>query len=97
MFVVTVIFKVKQDVVEDFRKAVKQQAKNSLKKEKGCKRFDVCFDNDDPQRIFLYELYVDAAAFEAHTQTDHFKNFREVSQPMLEDRMVKFWSLQKGA
>jgi len=41
MFVVTVIFKVKQDVVEDFRKAVKQQAKNSLKKEKGCKRFDV--------------------------------------------------------
>ena len=74
MFVVTVVFKVKKDVVEDFRKAVKQQAKNSLKKEKGCKRFDVCFDNDDPQRIFLYELYVDAAAFEQHTQTDHFKN-----------------------
>lgn len=97
MFVVTVVFKVKKDVVEDFRKAVQQQAKNSLKKEKGCKRFDVCFDEKDPQRIFLYELYVDAAAFETHTQTDHFKNFRELSQPMLEDRMVKFWALQKAA
>ncbi|WP_340119621.1 antibiotic biosynthesis monooxygenase [Pelagibius sp. 7325] len=97
MFVVTVVFKVKKDVVEAFRKAVQQQAKNSLTKEEGCERFDVCFDSDDPQGVFLYELYVDAAAFEAHTQTDHFKNFREVSQPMLEDREVRFWSLQKAA
>ncbi|GAB4352382.1 MAG: putative quinol monooxygenase [Kiloniellaceae bacterium] len=94
MFVVTVLFRVKKDAVEEFRKAVKQQAKNSLKKEKGCKRFDVCFDEKDPQRAFLYELYVDAAAFDQHCQTEHFKNFREVSQPMLEDRVVWFWGLQ---
>jgi quinol monooxygenase YgiN len=96
MFVVTVVFKVKADQVEVFRKAVLQQAKNSLKKEKTCRRFDVCFDDARPQRIFLYEIYDDSAAFDRHRETDHFKNFNEVSAPLLEGRTVDVWSLQSA-
>jgi (4S)-4-hydroxy-5-phosphonooxypentane-2,3-dione isomerase len=97
MFVVTVTFRVKQDAVEGFRAAVLQQAKNSLTKEDGCKRFDVCFNDDDPRSVFLYELYDDAAAFDHHSQTEYFKNFRTVSAPMLEDRDLKFWRLDAAS
>jgi len=93
MFVVTVTFRVKKEAVEDFRTAVLQQAKNSLTKEKGCKRFDVCFSESDPQSVFLYELYVDEAAFGQHRETEHFKNFGATSQPMLEDRALRVWQL----
>ncbi len=97
MFVVTVIFKVKADSVEEFRKAVLQQAKNSLEKEESCRRFDVCFDDDRPDRVFLYELYDDQAAFEHHVATDHFENFDKVSAPLLDGRAVETWSLQPAA
>ena len=44
MFVVTVVFEVKKEATEAFRTAVLQQANNSLTRETGCRRFDVCFD-----------------------------------------------------
>ena len=40
-------------------------AKGSVENEPGCLRFDIVQDGDDPNRIWLYEVYVDEAAFEA--------------------------------
>lgn len=97
MFVVTVEFTVKPEAVEDFRKAVRQQAKNSLQHEEGCRRFDVCFDDERPERVFLYEVYDDRAAFDRHCATDYFAKFREASAPMLADRSLRTWSLQPPA
>jgi quinol monooxygenase YgiN len=94
MFVVTVIFQVKDGQVEAFHEAVLQQAKNSLEKEEGCRRFDVCYDDARPHRVFLYELYDDATAFDRHRETEHFKNFRDISAPMLESRQLETWLLQ---
>ena len=94
MFVVTVIFQVKQDAIEDFHKAVLQQAKNSLKKEKACRKFDVCFSNVRPDRVFLYELYDNKEAFDKHLETEHFKKFRDLSAPMLDGRALETWDLQ---
>lgn len=94
MFVVTVVFNVKPGVVEDFRKLVLRQAKNSLEKEAACHRFDVCFDEDRPQRVFLYEIYEDQTAFDSHRETDHFKAFNEAVGPLLDGRAVDFWNLQ---
>ena len=96
MFVVTVIFQVKQAAIEDFHKAVLQQARNSLENEEACRKFDVCFANAAPNRVFLYELYDDKAAFDAHLETDHFKSFRDATAPMLDGRAVETWDLQDG-
>ncbi len=97
MYVVTVVFKVKADAGDQFKKLVLQQAKNSLEKEEGCRRFDVCFDDRRPDTVFLYELYDDQAAFETHRETEHFKEFGEASVPLLESRAVNTWWLLNPA
>ncbi len=42
-------------------------------------RFDVIQDASDGNRIWLYEVYRDEEAFQAHTQSPHFIKFREAS------------------
>ena len=53
MFVVTVTFEIKDEYLDDFMAAMKAQAHNSLTREEGCLQFDVCRDQDAPERIFL--------------------------------------------
>lgn len=96
MLAVTVVFKVKKKSVEEFRKAILTHSKNSLKKERGCTRFDVCFDDDRPQMVFLFEAYKDEAAFERHRKTKHYEAFRELAAPMLENSAVETWTLQSA-
>ena len=93
MFAVTVTFEVKKEATAAFREAVLQQADASLTKEAGCRRFDVCFDAARPERIFLYELYEDAAAFERHRKTQHFARFDEAVEPMVASKRVDTWQL----
>lgn len=97
MYVVTVVFKVKPEAKEDFHKLVLQQAKNSLEKEEGCHRFDVCFDDRRPDMVFLYEVYDDTAAFDQHRETEYFKAYREASAPLLVSRAVNTWRLLNPA
>jgi len=97
MYVVTVLFKVKSEAKDEFRKLVVQQAKNSLEKEEGCHRFDVCFDDQRPDTVFLYEVYDDTATFERHRETEYFKAFREAAEPLLESRAVDTWTLLNPA
>ena len=94
MLAVSVFFKVKADSIEAFRKAMAEQARNSLEKEEACRRFDICYDDKRPERCFLYELYDDQAAFDAHLASDHFANFDKVSAPLIESRLIDTWSLQ---
>lgn len=97
MFVVTVVFEVKKEAIEPFRTAVLQQAGNSLTKEPGCRRFDVCFDPARAERVFLYELYDDRAAFERHRETAHFAQFNRTAEPLLARKSVETWELQRSA
>jgi quinol monooxygenase YgiN len=91
MFVVTVEFRIKQGHESSFRAAVLQQAKNSLQREKDCKQFEVFRSPDDPCLVFLYEIYTDRAAFDAHCQTDHFKHFSMIAGPWIEEKQVAVW------
>jgi quinol monooxygenase YgiN len=65
---------------------VRYDAEHSERDEPGCLRFDVMRDRDDANRFYLYEVYRDEAAFEAHRQTPHFKHYFEKSQPWLAAR-----------
>jgi len=48
-------------------------------------------DPADPRRFVIYERYVDAAAFEAHAASEHFKRFGfEDGIPRLESREREF-------
>lgn len=71
---------------DEVRDVLQTQARNALEKEPGCRQFDVCGDPDDPHKFFLYELYDDDAAVEAHGQYDHYAAFRVSIDPLLKSR-----------
>ena len=71
MYVLIVSMKVRREHVDEFLEAALGDAKGSTETEPGCLRFDLLQDQEDPTRIYFYEVYRDRAAFEAHTQTPH--------------------------
>jgi quinol monooxygenase YgiN len=64
--------------------ALTAQGAASLEREPGCLRFDVCVDGDDPNRVLLYEVYEDEAAFDAHLKTPHFAVWRAAADECVE-------------
>ena len=60
---------------ERFRRLINENARASVRDEPGCRQFDVVVPDGEPDSIFLYEIYDDAAAFDAHKKTPHFAQF----------------------
>ena len=87
-FVIVVDFRVKPGQMAAFRRLIDANAKASVKDEKGCSRFDVCADRKDPNRILLYEIYDDRAAFDVHLKTRHFLEFNDASAPLVDQKIV---------
>ena len=96
MFAVTVTIHVKGDKIKAFSEAVTIQSQKSLSNESGCHHFDVCFDIDDPERIFLYEIYTDRQAFDTHLKTDHFHNFITTVKDWIVSKTDEFWERQES-
>jgi quinol monooxygenase YgiN len=87
--VIYVDFTVKQGAVERFRELILANARHSLQDEPGCRRFDVLVSAEEPRRIVLYEIYEDAAAFDFHVTTPHYKVFAAAAEGLLETRSVQ--------
>ena len=56
MLIVHVFVHVKEDRIEDFKRATLENARNSIN-EPGIARFDVVHKEDDPARFILVEFY----------------------------------------
>jgi (4S)-4-hydroxy-5-phosphonooxypentane-2,3-dione isomerase len=76
---------------EKFKAAITENAAASVK-EPGCRQFDVLFEDSNPHHVFLYEVYDDAAALEAHRATPHFKKYFEKTAPMIAKRVARHMS-----
>ena len=85
MFTLIVELRVKPEKLDQFRQAIKINSQASLRDEPGCSHFDVVQDRDDPLHFFLYELYDDEAAFEAHRTAPHFADWRIAATECLQD------------
>jgi autoinducer 2-degrading protein len=77
MLALLVTIKIKPGYRDAFVESLLDDASGSVTDEPGCLRFDVLQDNADPNRIFLYEVYRDEQALEAHRQAPHFQTWRE--------------------
>ncbi|MBM4396652.1 MAG: antibiotic biosynthesis monooxygenase [Deltaproteobacteria bacterium] len=84
MLVVLVHVRVRQECVDDFRKATVENAWNS-ELEPGIARFDVIVQADDPTRFVLVEVYRDADTPARHKETAHYKAWKEAVEPMMAD------------
>jgi autoinducer 2-degrading protein len=86
MFALVVSLRVKPNKERQFRTAIEANAAASQREEPGCRRFDVVRDNADPHHYLLYELYDDAAAFQAHKDTAHYALWRQAAAECLEEQ-----------
>lgn len=43
------------------------------REEPGCRHYQPCRDPEDPRSFLIFEVYDDAAAFEAHGASEHFQ------------------------
>ena len=77
MFVIIAPIQIKEGHREAFIEAMIDDAKGSIENELGCLRFDVIQDGSDENRIWLYEVYVDEAAFQEHLKAPHFIKWRD--------------------
>jgi (4S)-4-hydroxy-5-phosphonooxypentane-2,3-dione isomerase len=90
-FVITVDFTVKPGAMAAFRKLIDKNAQESCADEPGCRRFDVLVPTELGDRVFLYEIYDDRAAFDAHLKTRHFDVFnRESAGFVISKKVIEY-------
>ncbi|MBS7663418.1 antibiotic biosynthesis monooxygenase [Pseudomonas lalucatii] len=75
--------RLKPGCFDAFMAAMGVNAAASVRDEPGCLTFDVLRDRGDPQLVWLYEVYVDEAAFAAHLRSAHFLASRPLVEPLI--------------
>ena len=88
-FVVTVEFEIHPQRLDEFLPLMRENARASVDGEPGCRQFDVCTDPARPHAVFLYEVYDDRAAFDAHLASSHFKRFDAAVREMVATKSVR--------
>jgi quinol monooxygenase YgiN len=89
MLALVVEFRIKPGHIDAFDEAIRANARASVANESGCRQFDVCRDPADPALFFLYELYDDDAAIQAHLQSPHFLQMSAATAPWVEAKLVR--------
>lgn len=89
MLVVVVEFRIHREHIEAFAAAIVDNARLSLEREPGCHQFDVCRDAAEPGLFYLYELYDDEAAFQAHLHSAHFLAMNAATASWVEGKLVR--------
>lgn len=89
MYAIVVTFRIKEGQMPAFLPLMHKAAQTALTQEPGCHRFDVCTDPQRAGEVFLYELYTDRAAFEAHLASAYFASFGEKIKGMVADKDVR--------
>ena len=91
MYIVQVHVKVKENRIQDFVIATKENAKMSIL-EPGIVRFDIIQQIDEPTQFILYEIYRTDKDPAKHKDTEHYRVWRgKVESMMVEPRQsVKY-------
>jgi autoinducer 2-degrading protein len=87
--VLLVEFLVRPGFAERFGELILANARASLEREAGCRRFDVLMVPQDGRRFVLYEIYDDDAAFELHLRSPHYHSFAAAIDGQIEDRSLR--------
>ncbi len=90
MYAVTVTFTLHPGALAEFLPLMTANARTSLQEEPGCGQFDICL-GDTPDTVFLYEIYDDRAAFDAHLASAHFKSFDAAVTDMIADKEIRLF------
>ena len=81
-------FTVKAGAKAQFLEIIKEHASKTLENEEGCLQFEVCDPVESGNRVFLYEMYADDAAFEVHKGSPTLARTRERYADIVESRDI---------
>jgi (4S)-4-hydroxy-5-phosphonooxypentane-2,3-dione isomerase len=88
-FVILAEFRLKPGRRQRFLEVVRADALASVRDEPGCRRFDLLIPEDEPDTVWLHEVYDSKAAFDAHLETPHFKAFDRDSKELVAGSTVR--------
>ena len=77
--------------IDKFLAALKTNGAESVK-EPGCREFNILVSQKDPNHVLIFEVYDDAAAAQAHRETDHFKKYAATIKDLFVKRDVRPFS-----
>jgi autoinducer 2-degrading protein len=96
-FAITVDFQLHPGALPAFLPLMVENANKSRELEPGCERFDVLTSKDGSDRIHLYEVYTDGAAFGEHLRAAHFLSFDAATRALVKDKKIVEYSLENPA
>ena len=83
MYIHVVTLKAKPEQLEACIQANVENARSAVQEVEGCLRFDVMQDNEDPNTIVLYEVFVDKAAHDDdHMHRPYLARWFETTKDM---------------
>ena len=85
MYCVTVTFQIDPERMAEFLPLMIANAHASVTGEPGCQVFDVWSEG---ATVYLYEVYDNRAAFDAHLASLHFKAFDAAVQGMVTSKQI---------
>jgi quinol monooxygenase YgiN len=69
--------------LHEYKAALKEQMQSAIKLEKGVLAYSAVQDKKDPSKITILETYASVDAYQAHTQTEHFKKYKAIVVDMV--------------
>jgi quinol monooxygenase YgiN len=90
-FVVAATWVAREGEEDRVAEAIRQLAAGS-RTEPGCRFYQPNRDPESPRKFFIYEIYDDPAAVDAHRDSEHFQQFGAGEAiPLLETRQLDFY------
>jgi quinol monooxygenase YgiN len=74
--------------LEEYKAALREEIEASIRLEPGVLTLYALSVKGDPAQIRIFEMYADAAAYEAHLQTPHFKKYKTGTQGMVKSLVL---------
>ena len=74
--------------LEKYKTALREEIEMSIRLEPGVLTLYAVSVKGDPAQIRIFEMYADAAAYEAHLQTPHFKKYKTSTQGMVKSLVL---------
>ena len=88
--ILVVNVKVKPEFTEVVYTYMKALHKLTHELDSGCIQYDLHTVKDKENEFCFVETWEDQKAIEAHSQSDHFKNFMEITDGKIEDMQLNF-------
>ena len=69
--------------LDNYMAALKEHAETAVRVEPGVLTLYGVAEKNNPTHITVFEIYADAAAYQAHLQTAHFKKYKSTTKDMV--------------